>query len=190
MKNIAIFASGSGTNAENIIQYFENHPKIRVSLVMTNKQDAGVIQRAERINTTCLVFSKNDLYETGKVTDILNKYEIHFIVLAGFLWLIPTSLIQLYPGKIINIHPALLPSYGGKGMYGHLVHEAVIKNREIESGITIHLVNAEYDKGEILFQSKCEVLPGDTASSLAQRIHQLEYQHYPRVIEQFIERDR
>jgi len=190
MKNIAIFASGSGTNAENIIEYFKNHPSIRVLLVLTNKPDAGVIKRAGRFNIPCVVFSRADLYDSQLVIDLLKKNNIHFIVLAGFLFLIPGKILELFPDSIINIHPALLPSYGGKGMYGQHVHEAVIINQEKESGITIHLVNAEYDKGKILFQARCPVLPGDTAGSLAQRIHLLEYQHYPRVIEQFIERVR
>ncbi len=188
MKNIALFASGSGTNAENIIEYFENHTSIRVSLVLTNKPNAGVIKRAAKFNIPCIVFSKADLYDSQTVIDILKNNNIHFIVLAGFLWLVPGKILEFFPDCILNIHPALLPSYGGKGMYGQHVHEAVIINQEKESGITIHLVNAEYDMGKILFQARCPVLPGDTSNSLAERIHNLEYKYYPLVIEQFIER--
>jgi phosphoribosylglycinamide formyltransferase 1 len=190
MKNIAIFASGSGTNAENIIKFFLGHDKIRVSMVLTNNKDAGVLQRAIKHNLPCVVFDRNDFYNTTLVPDILKENSIDFIVLAGFLWLVPKDLIHSFKGRLVNIHPALLPSYGGKGMYGMNVHEKVLENGEKESGITIHLVNEEYDKGDILFQARCPVLPGDTPETLSERIHLLEYTHYPVVIREYIERDR
>lgn len=190
MKKIAIFASGSGTNAENIIKYFSNQKKIKVSVVLTNNKDAGVLQRAEKLNIPCVVFNRNDFYNSSIVTDILKENDIEFVVLAGFLWLVPLSIIHSFKGRLINIHPALLPSYGGKGMYGMNVHRKVLENGDKESGITIHLVNEEYDKGDILFQARCAVLPGDTPEILADRVHQLEYSHYPVVIREFIERAR
>lgn len=190
MKNIAIFASGSGTNAENIIKFFSNHDKIRISMVLTNNKDAGVLQRAVKQNIPCVIFDKNDFYNSSLVTDILKENDIGFVVLAGFLWLVPINMIHSFKGRLINIHPALLPSYGGKGMYGMNVHKKVLENGDKESGITIHLVNEEYDKGAILFQARCPVFPEDTPETLAQRVHQLEYAHYPLVIREFIERDR
>lgn len=190
MKNIAIFASGSGTNAENMIKYFSNHNRIRVLMVLTNNKDAGVIQRAGKQNIPCMVFDKNDFYNSSLVLDMLKENEIDFIVLAGFLWLVPKAIIDSFKGKLMNIHPALLPFYGGKGMYGMNVHKKILENGEKESGITIHLVNEEYDKGDILFQARCAVLPGDTPETLAERVHQLEYAHYPVVIRDYIERGR
>lgn len=186
MNNIAIFASGSGTNAENIIRYFSNRNSANVSLVLSNRPDALVLRRAETLNTDTVIFDRDDLYVNGRVLQHLKDYNIDFIVLAGFLWLVPPSITDLFTGRIVNIHPALLPAYGGKGMYGDAVHRAVISNREKESGITIHYVNNIYDSGDIIFQARCNVLPGDTPETLACRIHELEYIHYPRIIEGLI----
>ncbi len=183
---IAILASGSGTNAENIIKYFAGNPGISIQLILSNKKDAFVLTRAENHNIPAMVFDRTDFYETGLVLDRLKSEGIDFIVLAGFLWLIPIDIIRAYPGKIVNIHPALLPKYGGKGMYGSHVHEAVIENKEKESGISIHFVNEKYDEGAIIFQARCRVLPDDTPDSLAERIHQLEYKHYPEVIKELL----
>jgi phosphoribosylglycinamide formyltransferase 1 len=186
MRNIAIFASGSGTNAENIIRYFSNKNSAKVTLVLSNKRQALVLKRAEALNIPSLFFDQNDFYVTGKVSELLDKNGIDFIVLAGFLWLVPEKIIKKYRGKIINIHPALLPSYGGKGMYGDIVHKSVIANRDPESGITIHFVNNRYDEGDIIFQARCKVDPDDTPESLAQKVHALEYTHFPQVIEKLI----
>jgi len=185
-RKIAILASGSGTNAQKIIEYFTGHPSITVSMILSNKKDAYVLVRAEQFNIPSMVFDRKTFYESEEVLGILEKNEINYIVLAGFLWLIPDYLIRAYPQRIINIHPALLPKYGGKGMYGMHVHQAVLDNGEQESGISIHYVNEAYDEGAIIFQTKCAVLPGDTPESLAQRIHQLEYKHYPEVIEKLV----
>ncbi len=186
MKNIAIFASGSGTNAENIIQFFKNKENIEVKLILSNKKDAYVIKRAENHNIPVILFNKDTLYNSNDLLIILNEFNIDLIVLAGFLWLMPQNLIKAYPDKIINIHPALLPKYGGKGMYGRYVHEAVLKNKDIESGITIHYVNEIYDEGIIIFQAKCPVYNTDTPEILAKRIHKLEYEYFPKVIEELL----
>lgn len=180
---LAIFASGSGTNAENIAKYFQNHQDITVSEVFSNKKEAFVHERARKQGIPSSTFSKADFQKPEFVKKLQNA---DCIILAGFLWLIPEYLIQAFPDKIINIHPALLPKYGGKGMYGNHVHEAVVAAKEKESGITIHLVNKEYDKGRVLFQAKCEVSANDTAESLARKIHELEYAYFPKVIEDFI----
>jgi len=186
MKNIAIFASGSGTNAENIIKYFSTKNTAKVVLVLSNKPDALVLLRAKKLNIPHLFFDRHDFYESENVLKQLLKSEIDFIVLAGFLWLVPDNILRNYSQKIVNIHPALLPSYGGKGMYGEKVHRAVIENRETESGITIHYVNGKYDQGDIIFQAKCPVLPSDTPETLAERIHGLEYRYYPELVEKMI----
>ena len=186
-RKIAIFASGSGTNAQRIIEHFTGHPSITVSMILSNRKDAYVLVRAEQFNIPAVVFDRQTFYESDEVLRILQENEIDFIALAGFLWLIPVYLIRAYPRKIINIHPALLPKYGGKGMYGMYVHQAVLDSGDKESGISIHYVNEEYDEGAIIFQAKCEVLPDDSPESLAQRIHQLEYKHYPEVIEKLVE---
>jgi phosphoribosylglycinamide formyltransferase 1 len=186
MKRIAIFASGSGTNAENIVKYFKNSKLILVSTVLTNRPDAYVIERAKRQNIECLVFTRSDFYESDRVLELLLHRNIDFIVLAGFLWLIPQNLLSEYPDRIINIHPALLPKYGGKGMYGMNVHQAVISNKEWESGITVHFVNEKYDDGQIIFQASCKLDAGDSAQSLANKIHILEYEHYPKIIERVV----
>lgn len=186
MHQIALFASGSGSNAENIVRYFQDKPLIHVACICTNRPDAPVIKRAEGLNTSVLVFNRKEFYDLGTVAEYLRERKVEWIVLAGFLWLIPQNLLDAWPNRIMNIHPALLPKYGGKGMYGLRVHQAVIDHRDMESGITIHLIDQEYDKGSILFQKSCPVRPGDTAESLAERVHQLEYEYYPRIIEQTI----
>ncbi len=186
MKKIAIFASGSGTNAENIIRYFANHPSDAVELVLTNKNDAYVIQRAKKLGVKSIIFDRDDLYNTDNVLSVLQENNIYFVVLAGFLWLLPEKIITKYRNKIVNIHPALLPKYGGKGMYGDNVHKTVIKNKENESGITIHFVNNEYDSGKIIFQTKCSISPEDSYIHLAQKIHKLEYHYYPLCIEKIL----
>ncbi|HJZ41232.1 MAG TPA: phosphoribosylglycinamide formyltransferase [Bacteroidales bacterium] len=191
MGRLAIFASGSGTNAENIIRYFQNKPQISVSCICTNRSDAYVIERAKRHDIPVLVFSRDEFYQSEIVLHYLRQNEADWIILAGFLWLVPGYLINRYPGRIINIHPALLPKYGGKGMYGAFVHRAVIDNKDTVSGISIHVVNNEYDKGSILFQATCPVTMDDTPETLATKVHQLEYEHFPRVIERVIlERDK
>ena len=185
-KKIAIFASGSGTNAENIINYFQNKKEVEIKSVYTNNPKAYVIERAKKFNIPVTVFNRKDFYDSQRVLNNLLEQKVDFIVLAGFLWLVPESLLYHYNNKIVNIHPALLPKYGGKGMYGNKVHESVIANNEKESGISIHLVNKNYDEGKMVFQAKCEVKKDDTPEELARRIHQLEYQYYPRVIEDLI----
>ena len=184
MRNIAILASGSGTNAENIIKYFSNKNTAKVSLVLSNKRKAMVLKRAEENNIRTVFFEHKEFYVTGKVLRYLLLYKIDFIVLAGFLWLVPENILEQYAGRVINIHPALLPSYGGKGMYGEAVHKAVLASHDKETGITIHYVNKLYDKGEIIFQTKCKVDPSDTPTSLAEKVHALEYLHYPKIIEE------
>jgi phosphoribosylglycinamide formyltransferase-1 len=186
-KRIAIFASGSGTNAERIMSHFSDRETAEVSIVLSNKPDAHVLVRAENFNVRTYVFDREAFYNTTEIPDLLKKLEIDLVVLAGFLWLVPPELIRVFPDRMVNIHPALLPEYGGKGMYGRHVHEAVIANGEKESGISIHYVNEVYDDGKIIFQGKCKVLPDDTPESLARRIHGLEYEHYPRVIEKLLE---
>ena len=186
MKNIAIFASGSGTNAENIIKYFSTQKSAKVTIVFSNKRHALVLKRAENFGVESLFFERHDFYNTGKILNYLVEKKIDFIVLAGFLWLVPENIIEKYKGRIVNIHPALLPSYGGKGMYGDVVHKAVIENRDTESGITIHYVNNHYDEGDIIFQAKCRVDPSDDHEALAKKVHALEYEHFPRVIEELV----
>ena len=185
-KNIAIFASGSGSNAENIIRYFQKSDSVEVSLVLSNKSDAYVLERAYRLKVPCNVFPKEDWTAGDEILAILQEYRIDFIVLAGFLLKVPDAILHDYPNKIVNIHPALLPKFGGKGMYGARVHEAVIAAGEKESGITIHYINEQYDEGNTIFQATCPVMPDDTPDALAARVHQLEYEHFPRVIEETI----
>lgn len=187
MKRIAIFASGSGTNAENLIRFFRTKPGVSIDLVLTNKAGAGVLERSKSLEVESLVFGRKEFYESDKILKVLKDKEIDLVVLAGFLWLVPSNLIRAFPGRIINIHPALLPRYGGKGMYGSHVHRAVLANGDTESGISIHQVNQEYDDGSIIFQAKCEVKRDDTPESLASRIHQLEYTHFPRVVESLLD---
>lgn len=185
--HIAIFASGAGSNAQKIIDHFKNSDHIIISLIVCNKPGAGVLSIAEKENIPSLLIEKEKFFRDNAYTDELKQAGIDFIVLAGFLWKIPDALIQAYPGKIINIHPALLPNYGGKGMYGNFVHEAVIAAGEKESGITIHYVDGHYDNGDIIFQARCAISEHDTPATLANRIHQLEHEHYPQVIEKLLE---
>ncbi|MBL7744411.1 MAG: phosphoribosylglycinamide formyltransferase [Chitinophagaceae bacterium] len=182
LKHIAIFASGAGSNAQKIIDHFKNSDAVKVSLIICNKPGAGVLNIAANENIPAILIEKEKFFRGNAYTDELKETQVDFIVLAGFLWKIPDRLIKMYPGRIINIHPALLPKYGGKGMYGHHVHAAVIAAGEKESGITIHYVDEHYDNGDIIFQAKCPVLSHDTPDSLAQRIHQLEHEHFPKVI--------
>lgn len=184
--NLAIFASGNGSNAENIVQYFANNHSVNIKLILTNNPQAGVIDRIKKYNLELIVFNKIEFYDKDTIIDLLRQFDIDYIILAGFLWLIPQKMIDAYKNKIINIHPALLPNYGGKGMYGHYVHQKVVENRETKTGITIHIVNEEYDKGKILFQATCPVLQNDTAETIADKVHRLEYQYFPQIILSFI----
>jgi phosphoribosylglycinamide formyltransferase-1 len=186
MTRIAIFASGAGSNARKIIEHFSQHPKIRIELIVCNKPQAGVLNIADEHGIPTLILDKEQFFRGNAYVDEFKADDIDFIVLAGFLWKVPNALIHAYPEKIVNIHPALLPKYGGKGMYGNFVHEAVIANKETESGISIHVVDEVYDHGKIVFQAKCEVRTDDTPESLAARIHELEHKHYARVIEELL----
>ena len=185
-KNIAIFASGSGSNTENIIRYFRKSEAIQVSLVLSNRSDAYVLERAHRLGVPCNVFPKEDWMAGDEILAVLQEYHIDFVVLAGFLVRVPDLLLHAYPNKIINIHPALLPKFGGKGMYGDRVHEAVVAAGEKESGITIHYINERYDEGNIVFQTACPVLPTDSPEDVAKKVHALEYEHFPRIIERVL----
>lgn len=187
MINAAIFASGEGTNAENLFQYFANDSRIKIKLVVTNKDTAGVIARAEKYKKNVQLISKSSLENySEKFIEFLKVEKIDLIILAGFLVKIPDSFIKAFPNKIINIHPSLLPKYGGKGMHGSHVHEAVIANKETESGITVHYVNEEYDKGEIILQAKCTVEPNETPDSLSKKIRALEFEFLPKAVETFL----
>jgi phosphoribosylglycinamide formyltransferase 1 len=184
--NIAIFASGAGSNARRIIEYFKDSKMVKIALIVCNKPGAGVLNIAEEHSIPTLLIEKEQFFRGNAYVDELRNHHIDFIVLAGFLWKVPSALIKAFQEKIINIHPALLPQYGGKGMYGQFVHEAVIEAKDAESGITIHFVDEQYDHGSTIFQVTCPVLPDDTAASLAQRIHELEHKHYPLVIEKLL----
>ena len=184
MKNLVIFASGSGSNAENIIRYFATKPDFCVKKIYCNVPGAYVLERARQLQVPACVFTREEFRNPDKLLRRLQDEGTDFIVLAGFLWLVPPCITAAYPNRIINIHPALLPAYGGKGMYGHHVHEAVLAAGEQQSGITIHYVNDRYDSGDIIFQATCPVLPDDTPDTLAARVHELEYRHFPRVIEE------
>jgi phosphoribosylglycinamide formyltransferase 1 len=185
MKNIAIFASGSGSNAQKIAEYFTGSNEINIAIILTNNKDAGVIDRAKNLNIPCYLFDK-EAYKNGEVLSILTENDIDFVVLAGFLWLVPKQFIEAFPNKIINLHPALLPKFGGKGMYGHHVHEAVIEAGEKESGITIHYVNEAYDEGAIIFQAKYSIDENDSAIDIANKGQVLEHKHFPKVIEEIV----
>ncbi|MFD2246353.1 phosphoribosylglycinamide formyltransferase [Pontibacter ruber] len=185
-KNIVIFASGSGSNAQRLMEYFEHHPQIRVAALFANNPKAYALKRAETFHVPALLFNREDFYHSDKILQQLKSFEPDLIVLAGFLWLVPQNILQAYPNKIINIHPALLPRYGGKGMHGLNVHSAVVQAGDAQSGITIHRVNEEYDKGEFILQEYCQVLPGDTPEELAARVLQLEHKHLPEVVEQLL----
>lgn len=186
-KKIVIFASGSGTNAENIIKYFQNSDNTRVLAVFSNKKFAGALERAHKLNIKALHFDREAFYKSNDILNLLKDMDPDLIVLAGFLWLFPSNIINHFPDRIINIHPALLPKYGGKGMYGSRVHETIIAEKEKESGISIHYVNDEYDEGQIIFQAKTPIAENDTPESLAEKIHELEYKHFPEVIQQLLE---
>ncbi len=186
MKKLAIFASGSGSNAENIIQYFSGNEDVFIPVIISNKKDAYVHERAKKLGIPSFTFSKKEFEETDLILNTLSEYDIDWIILAGFLLKVPENLLKAFPGKIINIHPSLLPKFGGKGMYGSHVHEAVVAAGEKESGITIHYVNEKYDEGKIIFQAKCEVLSSDTSDDVAEKVHALEYKYFPQVIEKLI----
>lgn len=186
--NIAIFASGAGSNAQQIINRFSNHPTIKVALIVCNKPGAGVLAIAQNHNIPVLLIEKEGFFKGNAYINILQQHTINFIVLAGFLWKVPAVLIKAYPQKIINIHPALLPAYGGKGMYGHFVHEAVIANKEKQSGITIHYVDELYDHGAVIKQATCTVTATDTPETLAKKIHVLEHEHFAAVIENVLQK--
>jgi phosphoribosylglycinamide formyltransferase-1 len=185
-KRIVVFASGSGTNTQNIIQYFQQSDVARVVLVLTNNKNAKVLDRSKKLNTKSLYFNKEDLYTNEKVLQLLEDTKPDLIVLAGFLLKFPDDILRKFPGKVINIHPALLPKYGGKGMYGSHVHKAVVANKENESGITIHYVNERYDEGKVIFQKKTQLSGSDTAETVAEKVHALEYEWLPKVIEKIL----
>lgn len=182
MKRIALFASGSGSNAEQIATYFADNTDVEISLIVTNNPKAGVIDRARRLHIPVLLFDRKTFYETERINRLLQQQPIDLIVLAGFMWLMPEGIVRSFPNRIINIHPALLPKFGGKGMYGHFVHEAVVAAGETESGITIHYVNERYDEGQIIFQASCTVFPTDSPDDVANSVQILEHAHYPRVV--------
>lgn len=186
VKNIAILASGAGSNTQKILEHFSDRMDIGVRLIVSNKHEAGVLNIAKVASIDTFVVSRDSFYSTTDLLVELDKRNIGFIVLAGFLWLIPPYLIQHYPDRIINIHPALLPKYGGKGMYGHFVHEAVHLAKETHSGITIHYVNEKYDEGSIVFQERCEILPSDQPEDIAKKVQVLEHSYYPNVIDQLV----
>jgi phosphoribosylglycinamide formyltransferase-1 len=187
MKHAAIFASGEGTNAENLFNYFKNDNRIKIKLVVTNVDNAGVIAKAEQHKKNVQIISKSALNEyTDQIIEFLKTEKIDLVILAGFLLKIPEKFVKAFPNQIVNIHPALLPKYGGKGMYGINVHKAVIDNKEPESGITIHYVNEEYDKGEIILQAKCTIEEGETPETLNAKIRELEFANFPKAIEKLI----
>ncbi len=186
MKRIVIFASGSGTNAENLIEFFHNSDNASVIQVLSNNPHAKVLNRAKTLKVSALSFNRIAFTKTDDVLNILKASKPDLIVLAGFLWKFPDNILNEFPNRVINVHPALLPNYGGKGMYGMHVHEAVVKNNEKETGITIHYVNEHYDEGTIIFQAKCDVEVSDTAKDVAAKIHELEMEHFPKVVERLL----
>jgi phosphoribosylglycinamide formyltransferase-1 len=187
-KRIAIFASGSGSNAQKLMEHFKRSNEIEISLVLTNNPEAYVLQRADNFEIPTHIFDKNEFYKTDEVVDLLKNLDIDFIVLAGFLWLIPKSLIHAYPGRIVNIHPAILPKFGGKGMYGDHVHNAVMAAGEAEGGITIHYVNENYDEGEYIYQARYRIDKNDNLEMVKFKGQQLEHQHYPRIVETIVKK--
>jgi phosphoribosylglycinamide formyltransferase-1 len=187
MKRIAIFASGSGTNAQRIAEYFSTNSQVSIVRIYCNNPEAFVLTRARRLNIPSLIFVRKDLYQTDLILNQLHEDNTDLIVLAGFLWLVPVNILSAFENRIINIHPALLPRYGGKGKYGHYVHAAVIDSGDKESGISIHFVNERYDEGDIVFQARCHIEKGETTESLAAKIHELEYEHFPVIIDQVIQ---
>lgn len=187
-KRIAIFASGSGSNAQKIMELFKNNPDAEIAIVLTNNPDAYVLQRADNFEIPTHIFDKREFRETNTIVDLLQNLDIDLIVLAGFLWLIPKQLIAAYPGRIINIHPALLPKFGGKGMYGDHVHKAVMEAGESEGGITIHYVDENYDEGEFIYQAKYKIDKNDNLEMIKFKGQQLEHQHYPRIVESILKK--
>lgn len=187
-KRIAIFASGSGSNAQKIMEHFSKHPDAEVAIVLCNNPNAYVIQRADNFEIPSHIFDRFDFYQTDNIVKLLKSMEIDLIVLAGFLWLIPENLLKAFPNQIINIHPALLPKYGGKGMYGDRVHQAVLNNKESESGITIHFVNENFDEGEIIHQSRYRIDQNDDIEMIKFKGQQLEHLHYPKVVESLLKK--
>ena len=189
MKRVVIFASGSGSNAENLIRFFQNKDNAAVVQVLTNNPRAKVIERCKNLNISCLSFNRTAFYTTNDILKILKSQSPDLIVLAGFLWKFPESILNEFPNKVINIHPALSPKFGGKGMFGMHVHEAVVSQKETETGITIHYVNENYDEGAIIFQAKCEVLASDSAKDVAAKIHELEMKYFPEVVEDLLNKN-
>ena len=185
-KKLAIFASGSGSNAENICNYFADSSDIEVVLICTNKRDAFVVKRANKLNIPVYIFTKYELNNFVDLHKKLQSIDVDIVILAGFLLKLPTLMVNSYPNRIINIHPSLLPKYGGKGMYGANIHKAVIENKEAESGISIHFVNQNYDEGKIILQKKCSISKLETVDSLTQKIHKLEYNYYPKTIKKIL----
>lgn len=185
---LAILGSGNGTNAQQITEYFASRSDVEIACIIYNVRDAYIAQRARNLGVEARYFGRADFYESGAVLDYLRQKGVDWVILAGFLWLVPQPILDAFPQRVINIHPALLPKYGGKGMYGHHVHEAVVAAGEHESGITIHIVDNHYDRGTILFQARCTVTPDDTPDTLAAKIHLLEKEHFPRVIDETINR--
>jgi phosphoribosylglycinamide formyltransferase-1 len=183
---LAILGSGNGTNAQQISEYFAGRADVEVCCIIYNVRDAYIAERARNLGIEARYFGRKDFYENGAVLEYLRHKQADWVILAGFLWLVPETMLQAFPNRIINIHPALLPKYGGKGMYGHHVHEAVVAAHENESGITIHIVDGNYDRGTTLFQARCNVTPADTPDTLAAKIHLLEKEHFPRVIDETI----
>jgi phosphoribosylglycinamide formyltransferase 1 len=186
MKKIAIFASGSGSNAENIVNYFSVNKDINIELILSNKKDAFVLERAKNLKIKTFIFNREDFYSTDKILKTLQEKKIDYIVLAGFLWLVPSNILSAFENKVINIHPALLPKYGGKGMYGNNVHKAVVENQDRKTGITIHFVNKKYDEGNIIYQIECGVSENDTYETVAKKVLKLEHEFFPKIIEEVI----
>lgn len=187
-KRIAIFASGSGSNAQKIMEHFKRSTEVEVALVLTNNPESYVLQRADSFEIPSHIFDRHEFYQTDDVLDLLKNLDIDLIVLAGFLWLIPQNLLKEYPGRIINIHPALLPKHGGKGMYGDRVHKAVMEAGDLEGGITIHYVNEHYDEGEFIHQAKYRIEKDDSLEMIKFKGQQLEHLHYPRIVETLIKK--
>lgn len=183
---LAVFASGSGSNAQRLVEFFSNTLTAQIVSILSNNPKAGVLARANQLGVESFVFDKEDFYQTPAVLDYLKSKQIDWVILAGFLWLVPSNLLQAYPHKVINLHPALLPKFGGKGMYGMNVHKAVVAAQETETGITIHYANEQFDEGEIIYQAKCAVSPTDSPEAVAEKIHQLEYKYFPQIIEQVL----
>lgn len=188
--NIAIFASGTGSNAKKIIEFFEHNPEINVCLVVSNKKDAPVLAMAESYGVETKVIDRDYFYKSEDILIFFNEYLIDFVVLAGFLWLVPKYMVEAFPKRMVNIHPALLPKYGGKGMYGAKVHRAVKEAGETKTGITIHYVNEEYDDGDIVFQASCELGPKDTPETIQKKVHELEHRYFPKIIDRLLNENK